>query len=209
MKTISQKSLDLTINLSVPETAEEYDKLAGETNACVEDAVNQIVMHKTLSKFRDKFAEALEKSLTVDGVCSIPWPEDKEATAKATPKKDGTVTAVHITPKDYFKLVQAKEGKPASAYQHLADTVSASLTFDPSESERAGGRVSKANTAAAESLLKDSDRTRRAISTLEARNVGLKVEVDAEGLPTADELARAIAVDKARAAKELIDSLGA
>lgn len=203
MKIANPKFLGITVNVSVPETAEEYDQLAGEVNACVQDANQQILMHSWGGKFRDKFAEALEKATEIE------WPVNAEATAKAPKKKDGTVTPVHITPADYLKLVCGQLDKKPSDFQAIADEVAAKIAFDPSESERGAGRVSKTNTAAAEKLLEDPNRALAAVEKLQNENPGLSIEVNPEtGLPTAIELAKALAIHKARIEKESLANLG-
>lgn len=212
MKPYSQKFLGLSITIQVPESAEEFDQMSGQVGSCVESAVAQEVLHGYGGKFRNKFAEALEKETFTDAdgkEFKVEWPEDKDATAKQPKKKDGTQTVMHISPKDYFDLVCAKTGKKPADFNALAQSVADANPFDLKASESGGSRVSKAiNEAATELVNNQPDRAKRAAETLASRNEGLTIETDANGLPTIDSLARAMAVDAARRQREELAALG-
>ena len=220
MRTYKQEFLGQTISIAnVPETADEFDKLAGEVGACVDAAVAQEVLHGYGGKWRDRFAQALEDSTIPvdengvrikDAAPALPWPVDDEKTANAPKKKDGTVTPIHISPANYYRIFKAKTGKTDADLAALAQQVADSLPFDLKPSE-GSTRVSKANRTAAESLLNDAnpDRAINAVETLKQRNPGLEVELDpATGRPTVDSLAAALATERARREREELANLG-
>lgn len=59
---MNTKVLDTEIVINnLPETAEEFDTLAGRAGACVEAAVQQVLYHRYFATLRPAVAEALEK----------------------------------------------------------------------------------------------------------------------------------------------------
>lgn len=210
MKEYKQKFLGQTITIQVPSTPEEFDTLAGEVGACVDSAVAKEVLHGYGGKWRNKYAEAVEKAFKDEnGEPLVPWPIDDDATANAPAKKDGTKTPVHISPADYLDLFKAKTGKTDADLASIAQDTADALPFDLKTSSGGSARVSKGNLEMANSLLAAPDRCKAAVATLMGRNEGLDIAVDTEtGLPTAEALALGLAVDKARRDREEMASLG-
>lgn len=197
MKTEEYNFLGLKVNKEVPTTNEEFDKAANELNAACASAVDHYMYHVWGGKFREEFCAAVEKST------EIPWPTDDDAMKTATPKKDGTVTPIHISHGQYFKLVLAKTGKKPEDFAEIANEVAARVAFDPSASS-SGGRIAKEYISAAEGVIaKGPDAVAQVVATLNRLNPGVSLG-DA---PTVDELARAIKSNadrkKAEAAAEL------
>lgn len=198
MKTEQYTFLGLKINKDVPTTNEEYDKAAGELNSAAVEAVDKYMYHNWGGKFREAFCSAVEKET------GIAWPLDEAAMKSATPKKDGTVSDVHIAHGAYFKIVLAQTGKKAEEFADLATSVAEKIPFDPSAAST-GGRIAKEFTSAAEQVIeKGPDAVSTVVGTLNRLNPGLNLGEN----PTAEELARAIKANAERKKREAAAELG-
>lgn len=60
MKNTQVNTRGFSFNVKTPETEEEYNKLAGEDNACVDDAVEKAIYSYWAKDFLKKFVEAVE-----------------------------------------------------------------------------------------------------------------------------------------------------
>lgn len=206
MKQYANATMGLDIKLQVPESNEEFDKLAGRANAANDDAVKYNVLHGWNTTFRSKFVEAVEKETGVKRIV------DTTATEKQPKKKDGTQTPVYEKDLLYFKRVCAETNREVVTFATLGQTVADSIPLDLSEST-GGGRIGKEYKASADDLLAKvtagTASIERVIGNLERLNPGLKVELNADGVPDSDELARAIKVNADRKKKEALDELSA
>ena len=61
MITKIQPSLGLEVTVPVPESVEEFDKLAGKSGACLESACNNVIYRSILAQFRRKLVVVVEK----------------------------------------------------------------------------------------------------------------------------------------------------
>lgn len=198
MKNDNYTFLGLTITKEVPSTNDEFDKLAGETNAAVAVANDQYMYHVWAGKFREAFCSAVEKQT------GITWPLNEDAMKGATPKKDGTVSEIHVAHGVYFKKVLAETGKTAAEFQELANEVAAKLPFDPSASS-GGGRIGKEFTQAAAAVIaKGADALANVVATLNRLNPSLALSDD----PSEEELARGIKANADRKKAEANAELG-
>ena len=165
MKTAKYSSLGLDVNLSVPETVEEFDQNAGKPGACLSEATNNVVYRGSLADFRYHFLHGVDQKEIdadkdhkqfVEGTTPI---QGVEALTKIERKtvpvldkagkpvvRDG-VEVETFDPEDseakYFKRVLAETKTEATAYQSVADAVAKALVFDASASERKSGLPKK------------------------------------------------------------------
>lgn len=198
MKKEKYNFLGLDVEKEVPSTNEEFDKAAGEINAAAIEAVDKYMYHVWGGKFREAFCQAVEKET------GIAWPVNEDAMKTATPKKDGSVSDIHISHGAYFKLVLAQTGREAKTFQSLADDVASKLAFDPSASS-GGGRIAKEFITAAEGVLaKDASVVANVVAKLNALNPGINLGEK----PETEELARAIKVNAERKKKEALADIG-
>lgn len=127
MKTAQWKSMGLTVNLSVPESVEEFDANAKRAGACLDEAISNCVYRGSLAEFRDTLTEKVEEKYVV------------ERLTKDTGKKDSDGKAILTfdeTEADYIKRVLAEKGLEVAALQSLADEVASAIVFDASARER-------------------------------------------------------------------------
>lgn len=171
MQPIEVKSLGFKLNKAVPDSIEEFDKLAKESGAGLREANRNVLYRSTLASFRNTFlhgADAegeegsegyipaivgLDKKTGIERAVKVTKPAVKNEAGEITTDE---VSAWDETEDDYFKRVLAtlvKDGK----YSDL-DTAQASLLaeaqavldmipFDPSKTERksAGPKKTPAN----------------------------------------------------------------
>lgn len=130
MKQTQYDSLGLKVLVNAPETAEEFDNLAGKIGACVEEAVNNVAYRDTLADFRSTFCEALEAET------SIPRTRE-QALVDGKPKttEDGKPILVFTESEGkYISRIRATKDllKPdawQTAYQPLANRVVAGVAI--------------------------------------------------------------------------------
>lgn len=198
MKAYTNNTLGIQTTIQVPESADEYDKKAGRVGACVEDATQYNILHSYNTKLRSEFLDALEKETGVKRNV------DQARTDAQPAKKDGTKTPVYEKESLYFKRVCSETGKTAAEFKDLAQKTADALPFDNTESTGGGGRIGKEyKTAAADLIAKGAETLAKVIANLERLNPGLTVELDDDGQPTEESLAKAIKVnaDRKRAAE--------
>lgn len=143
MKNITNNCLGFKVNVSVPESVDEFDKLAGKSGAALESATMNVVYRSWNNFFREKFSEHLAQATKIARKTEVVL--DKEN----NPKKDDegaeilryTETAAeHV---DHVFATLVKEGKAAdvasaqAAYAADAQLIADSITFDPAEREPA------------------------------------------------------------------------
>lgn len=185
MKDKKYNSLGLTVSISVPETVEEYNALAGRENAAVDDAVDNTVYRSVLAEFREKFCEEVEKETGIARKRS-PVLDDK-----GEPKKDknnNPVITFDETEGKYIARVLAEKGyDDAGTFQAIADAIATNLKFDPSVRERTsgGGKVAKTYVEAADKIIAmGEDKVQRAVQNLSSY-LGREVASDRDSLAAA------------------------
>lgn len=117
------------INVNVPDSVEDFDKLAGRAGACLEKAILQVVYHKTLGDVREDIVEA--------AVAAFEFPRLEKDSGKKR-AKDGTPILVDEATDDYVKRLFSEKGwdidaPPTEWLKLLADLP---VEFDPSAKER-------------------------------------------------------------------------
>lgn len=158
MKKTQYSSLGIDINLSVPAEVAEFDANAGKPNACLDEAINNVVYRGMLADFRYFFLHGIsqadldadkEHKQFAEGTTPIEGVEESSGIARKTVavldksgnpvKKDGEAVT-NFDPEDseakYFKRVCAEKGVEPASFQSLADKVASALVFDASASER-------------------------------------------------------------------------
>jgi hypothetical protein len=149
MKTATFKSLGLTVTLSVPNTASEFDSLAKRDGACLDEAVRNVVYRGSLAEFRDVLLHGRKASADGTQAAIVGMDEifkmERETVPvlddKGNPKKNAKGEELSVYSKDdseekFFKRIVASHNISEADQQKLADVVSAALVFDPSAAER-------------------------------------------------------------------------
>lgn len=158
MKNEAFRSLGFDIKVSVPETVEEFDKLAGKPGACLDEAISNVVYRGVLAGVRYTFAEKLEAASGVKRK-TIDTGEKRKVTTKSPDvlNEDGTVKTPGVettteepileyapevaTEQKYINFVRAAKNLSPEAfvlqYQSLMDEVVAlpDNKFDPTQTE--------------------------------------------------------------------------
>lgn len=147
MKSEKNKCVGVAYSVNVPETAEEYDKLAGKQGACVESANKNVVYRSTNAQFRNLFAAAVEEDTGIER-------ETDTIGTKTVTDEDGNETEEDIigyteTEKVYLDRVYAELGleteeEKLARFGDIIAAIEPKLTFDPSERAPASGKPRKA-----------------------------------------------------------------
>jgi len=158
MKQQKYSSLGLDVNLSVPETLDEFDANAKKAGACLAEAISNVVYRGSLAEFRYHFLHGIsqqeidedkEHATFAEGTQPIQGVEDLTKIERKTVQvkdkagnpvvKDGE-PVTNFDPEDseakYFKRVCAEKSVEPSSFQSTADAVATALVFDASASER-------------------------------------------------------------------------
>lgn len=116
------------INVSVPDSVEQFDQLAGRNGACLDAATKQVVFHKLLGDVREDIVEACVKAFE--------FPRLEVDTGKK--RKDGSPILVDEDAKDYIHRLFAdrewERENPPAQYRDLV--ASLEIKFDPSATVR-------------------------------------------------------------------------
>ena len=134
MKIETYRSMGLNVPISVPSTIEENEQLAApRVNATLEDAVDTNVYRGTLADFRDGFCAAVETATSIKRNTEVA----KNAKGEVRKDEDGAEIEVYKeTEQDYFRRVCIKTSRSVESFQDIANSVAASLKYDPSVKER-------------------------------------------------------------------------
>lgn len=124
MKTYINKTLGFSFALLVPESVEEFDRLAGKGGAALDEANKNVIYRSVNHEFRKEFCEALEKTTGIEREGKITG--EGEAAKKVYTEKE----------KAYVSRVLASGKITEEAAQSLANEVGGKIAFDPSPSER-------------------------------------------------------------------------
>jgi len=175
MVTKSFDSLGVSIKLSVPETVEEFNKLdAARPNACLDEAINNVVYRGALAEFRSKFVEEVVKA------CGYTPELDEDENWKDS---EGLV----------FKKALLHAKRTAESFQELAQTIADGIVFDPTARARGAGspkKIAKVYLEAADAII--AQNKAEAVAEKLSGLLGVAVAADKESL------ARAISANEAR-----------
>lgn len=148
------RCLSFPAQIRVPESIEEYDKLAGKVGVCLAQAIGNIVYRSVLAGVRADFCEALERETGIKRAFEIVTgadgkPKTREVEVKSTgPDGKEVVTksteeVINYTESEakYVNRVQSELKLADEAfiakYQHLMDAAvnDPSNKFDPTQTE--------------------------------------------------------------------------
>lgn len=124
MKTLQNNTLGIVCLIAVPSTAEEFDKLAGRTGACLDEATMNVVYRVWNHKFRAALVKALEEKTGIERAYTEEGEGDKK-TKKYTE-----------TEKVYVNRLLVNGAITDVELNSLGQTIAKDLPFDPSPSER-------------------------------------------------------------------------
>ena len=196
MKTIQNTSCGFTFPVSVPESADEFDRLAGRPGACLDEAISNVTYRGVNHDFRKEMCDALETQL-----------EDFERAFEIkVNEKTGKETKVH-TEKELAFINRALADGHATEEElnKIAQQVAATLEFDPSPSKRAK-KVDKQIVAMAEGILAAIEAGSTTPDVVKSK-IEAKLEIeDFEaqfGEFSQSSLTAALVLDKERAAAKL------
>lgn len=200
MVTKQVSTLGFDLNVNVPSSIGEYDQLAKKEGAALESAVLNVLYRSVFAKFRSQFAEAVENNTSIARATE---PTGKKVKDEAGNETTEDAVRFSETEKVYFDRVCAELTKSgqfssieaaAASFAALAQTTIETITFDPSESEKAPSgpkKVAKAYVVLAEKAQANGKLDALA-SQLSSKLVNWKVE------STVDSVAKAIAEDQRR-----------
>lgn len=207
MITRLQNTMSMTVPFEVPSNVAEFAAAAGvapeQGEATVLKYASDEAMFRTvLPAFRDAFFKALEEETGIE----------RPQTGTTHKIVDGEKVEVPVYAKDteYFNHVQAEEGKEAADYEALALQVAGEIEFNLRAKPRAGKPAKKYLTQAqglTDAVAAGRGTWEGVVEKLTALNIGLNIEVDDDGAPSLDALARALKVDEERRSQETVASL--
>jgi len=199
--------MSMTVPFEVPSSVAEFAAAAGvapeQGEATVLKYASDEAMFRTvLPTFRDAFFKALEEETGIE----------RPQTGTTNKIVDGEKVEVPVYAKDteYFNHVQAEEGKEAADYEALALQVAGDIEFNLRAKPRAGKPAKKYLTQAqglTDAVAAGRGTWEGVVEKLTALNIGLNIEVDDDGAPSLDALARALKVDEERRSQETVASL--
>jgi hypothetical protein len=131
MKTKQYNSAGLSVAFKVPETVEEFDRLAGSEGAALSEATDNVVYRGTLADFRSELCERLATETGVERST-----RDTGKVRKNEAGVDEPVLVYDETEVDFIKRVCATKGVEVTVFQPLADEIASKLVFDPKPRER-------------------------------------------------------------------------
>jgi len=191
------KSLDLNFTVMVPESAEEFDRLAGVTGACVGEANRNVIYRSVNHEFRDKLCERMENETGV--------PRESKTSKKA----DGTeVTEYTENEKAYINRLLAGKHIDEDKMQLIATEVGKTCIFDPSPSTRTTKIPKEIASAAADILFAVSEKKTTPDRVM--ANFAAVLGVDFQGAYGAfseDSVAKALIALRDKQARERANSL--
>lgn len=140
MRSKEYESLGVTVPFQVPETIEEYERLAKRQGACLDEAIDNVVYRGCLASFRKAFVAAFEKATGVARKTrSITTTSDGKETVRNVPDEsegryiDRALEELH--PGDELAIL--KYQPLVADVLKLTDKSGRLLcVFDPSEAER-------------------------------------------------------------------------
>jgi len=165
MKTTTIQSLGLNLNISVPESVEEFDQNAKKAGACLNEAINNILYRGVLADFRSLFCEKVEEAYGVERQTKDTGrtKKVKDANGKET---EESIFVYSESEAKFIDRVIASKGLTREALQPLADAVLSAkdengnliIAFDASATEKKVSgpkKLAQKYTDAAKTLLAD------------------------------------------------------
>ena len=189
MKQVTQKTLGFLIPVTVPESVEEFDSLAGEAGACLSEAVDNVMYRGHLNRARAIVVKVVEEKTGIA----------RREIGRTAPRKDGSTSPVYEKDGLYvpFALQQAKLS-PADIQSAVAEAC-AVIPFEVNAS-RTGGRIAKEWLNAADELIALVEDAgvdySKFMANVEANHPVYEFEIDSEtGNPTRESIAIALRLE--------------
>jgi hypothetical protein len=184
-----------------PETLEECVAAAGGEDKLVGGWVDYIRFHKTNSAARSAVVDALEDGLNIKRATEMV----KKGT-KADPNR--MVEQYAESEQTFADRAIAQSGKTRAEVWDMIKEAVGSIPFRGEGREGGPGRLAKQDTVKAQTLIDAADKWPTAVSLLESKNPGLKIEMDEGGKPKVESLAQALRTNRKRLENEENASLG-
>lgn len=199
MKKVEYKSLGVTIPVSVPESVDEYNKLAGRDNAVLDDATDSTVYRSVLNVFRESFVAGI---VAATGIArKVTYKTDADGNNLLNEEKQPIVD----TEESAATYIKRVAGDTPEKYQDIANTIAATLVFDPKVKERnaAGPKeLAKRYKEAAQSIIDAGVDVAQAVAEGLSTKLGITVEIflaedgTINAAPTIEALGNAIRADQ-------------
>lgn len=138
MKNVEVTSMGLKLVIPAPDSADEFDKLAGKNGACLEEGIANVIARSTLAEFRDTLLHGREadKDKGIEEIIGLDKQSGVDRKSKVVGKTKGGKDILEWESElDYFKRILATKDWVVEKIQPFADTVIAACPFDPKASE--------------------------------------------------------------------------
>jgi len=209
MKSQIVKTLGYQISVSVPDSVQEFDRLAKAEGTCLEQANRNVIYRSVLAEFRSLFCDALESATKIARKTKDTGKTRKTkveaADGSVTESEEAIVVWAETEGEFEDRVIQTiardESLSPEAVktrFQEMADKLAATLPFDPSESEKspAGPKKVSASILAVAQKIIDAGRGEAVAASL-ATKLGIPVDSSLESL------ARAVAEDQRRKRLEM------
>ena len=193
-------TLDLTFPVTVPKTASAFDRMAGRTGACVEEAVRNVIYRGVNHDFRAALCERLEAETG----------EPRKSHEEGEGEKKRTV--YDETEKQYKARLIVEGHTDDEQCQLFANEIGKTIVFDPSPSSRSK-KAPKEIENAADNLLAAIEGDSTGSTTAEtvagkiASRLGIAAFADSFGEWSRDSLIAALVALKEKEDRERTNSL--
>lgn len=195
MKSITNRTLGFAVTVSVPETAEEYDGLAGRVGACVDDANNNVLYRSWNHKFRKALCEAVEEETGEERGNTV-----NEETGKKTFTEQEKVYVSRVISEG---LIEQEE------VDSIAQRVAPGIEFDPkptSRKKKVPEEISKAVTTVLAALEEGTTTEAKVASNLAAQ-LGIEDFSASYGDVNEESLTRALIAREEKRQREVANDL--
>lgn len=170
MAKTTNKTLGFSFSVKTPDSVEEFNRLAGNANACLQMAVRHVLYHNWNPTFRRALCKAIEEA------SGVKRPQQKDGSGNPVFADAENKVPVLVSEKIYLKQIKATGAMSGEALQALAAEVAGKVPFEASASKR-GRKPNKEHVAAAQNII---DAINRGDTTMEL--VKEKFEALNEGL---------------------------
>jgi hypothetical protein len=194
------------LGFDVPVTGQPTDLQEGVTAAGGEQKlldgwVDYIRFHKTNTAARSAVVDALEEVLKVERAT-----EKVKSATKADPNR--MVEKYSESEQTFADRVISQSGKTRAEVWDMIKESVGTIEFNGQSREGGVGRLAKQDTIKAQTLIDAADKWPTAVSLLESKNPGLKIELDEAGKPKVESLAQALRTNRKRLENESNAELG-
>lgn len=177
------------VQVEVPSTYEEADKLLGETGGALDGFIADCSARNFLPRLYKAVAAELEKT----GFPAAKVGSKKTTKKDAEGKETESETDVYETDiKHVGRVYTEGDEELKKTITALLQTTAKTIPFYAAGDRSGSGKISEQNMTAASDLI-EAGNAAQAIEVIETNTPNYKVQVDEAGVPTAEALARGIA----------------